>query len=162
MNPSTALTEPRATRHEKHHASPLGPLGPAPPASSSAVHNVMLANRGKGTRVELRLVRALKKTGVGDFETSFRIGRTSVDVAFPKQRVAIFVHGCFWHRCPVCRLPLPKSNRDFWRRKFALNKARDKRVRLALEASGWKTIVLWEHQIDADVDDCAERIRSLV
>jgi DNA mismatch endonuclease (patch repair protein) len=66
------------------------------------------------------------------------------DIAYPGRRVAIFVNGCFWHRCPHCNPPLPKSNQEFWARKFELNKERDARKIDALKAAGWTVLVVWE------------------
>lgn len=67
------------------------------------------------------------------------------DVAFVSRRVALYVHGCFWHRHEGCRLAsTPKSNAEFWQSKFERNVARDLRVRSQLEAKGWRTEVIWE------------------
>lgn len=67
------------------------------------------------------------------------------DIVLPRHRKIIFVHGCFWHRHGRCRrLTIPANNADFWRRKFAENKERD-RTRLArLRAAGWKVLIVWE------------------
>lgn len=56
-------------------------------------------------------------------------------------------HGCFWHRCPVCSLSVPKKNLDYWEAKFARNVERDEQNLAALEEAGWKVLVLWEHQL---------------
>ncbi len=67
------------------------------------------------------------------------------DVVFVKQRLALYVHGCFWHRHDGCsRAGVPKTNCKFWRGKFERNVARDMRSRAELEASGWRTAVIWE------------------
>lgn len=66
------------------------------------------------------------------------------DICFPRRRFAIFVHGCFWHRCPKCNLGLPKTNTKFWKRKFELNVARDKEKERKLKAEGWKVMTIWE------------------
>jgi DNA mismatch endonuclease (patch repair protein) len=70
------------------------------------------------------------------------------DIVMPKYQAVVFVHGCFWHRhlgCP--RSVVPKSNRLFWRAKFARNVARDRRVRATLKQSGWTVITIWECEI---------------
>ena len=69
------------------------------------------------------------------------------DVAFVGRKLAIFVMGCFWHRCPECQMAVPKKNVEYWEAKFARNVERDKRNLEALEAMGWKVLVLWEHQL---------------
>src|SRR5689334_18316895 len=67
------------------------------------------------------------------------------DIVFPRYRVAVFVHGCFWHRHAGCVLAAtPGTNRKFWKKKLEGNKARDKRHAAALMATGWRVAVFWE------------------
>lgn len=66
------------------------------------------------------------------------------DITFVGKKIAIFVHGCYWHRCPMCNYPLPKNNTEFWQAKFDRNTARDRQKRLALLRHGWKVITVWE------------------
>lgn len=69
----------------------------------------------------------------------------SPDLVFPRLKLAIFVHGCFWHRHAECRHAYtPKSNVDFWHRKFENNTVRDKKVTGELEGRGWRVAVIWE------------------
>ena len=69
------------------------------------------------------------------------------DLAVPAARVAIFVHGCFWHRHARCKgATTPKSNVGFWQDKFAKNVERDRRNRRDLKRLGWKVVVVWECQ----------------
>ena len=75
------------------------------------------------------------------------------DIVLPKYRTIIFVNGCFWHRCPHCALPLPKSNVDFWQAKFARNVARDERDLRLLSADGWTVLVVWECALKGDAFD---------
>jgi DNA mismatch endonuclease (patch repair protein) len=73
------------------------------------------------------------------------------DLAFPKRKKAIFVHGCFWHlhAAKTCgRARLPKSRVGFWRAKLDANRRRDRRNRTALKSMGWSSIVVWECQLD--------------
>ena len=73
------------------------------------------------------------------------------DIAFPGRKIAIFVHGCFWHSHEGCKYASkPSTNTDYWNAKFARNKARDERVRSELEAAGWKVIVIWECELKKD------------
>jgi DNA mismatch endonuclease (patch repair protein) len=133
-------------------------LGQIPPASSEATRKVMKANRGKNTGLEMRLAQALKAAGLPPGDVQFRIGGTRVDLAFPTQRVAVQVHGCFWHHCPVCNLPLPSTNRSYWKRHFRINRARDKRARIEIRNEGWNLIELWGHEIESDMDNCVQRV----
>ena len=133
-------------------------LGPPPPPSSQVTHRVMVSNRGRDTNLELGLRKAMWHRGMRGYRVNYRIGRTRADVVFPAKRVAVFVNGCFWHRCRRCNLPLPKTHRDFWAKKFELNRARDQRVRTVLRNEGWRVLELWEHQIRQNVADCVRRI----
>ena len=69
----------------------------------------------------------------------------SPDLVFPKRMTALFVHGCFWHRHENCRrATTPKTNTEYWCRKFSGNVKRDKENRRELEGGGWKVLVIWE------------------
>jgi len=73
------------------------------------------------------------------------------DLVLPKYRAVVFVHGCFWHRHRGCRrAATPKTNTQFWRRKFQKNRMRDERNRRKLSALGWKVVLIWECQVYAD------------
>lgn len=104
----------------------------------------MRANVAKNTSPELRVRAMLRKSGFPGYRLHWRGAPGRPDIAYPGRRVAIFVNGCFWHRCPKCKPPAPKSNADFWNRKFALNAERDARKVRELEASGWTVFTVWE------------------
>ncbi len=118
----------------------------------------MMANRGKGTKPELFLRTSLRKAGLKGYRTNVRRVPGRPDIVFMKAKLAVFVHGCFWHRCPRCNLPLPKSHRAYWRRHFRENQNRDRRKVAAVERMGWGVMVLWECEIKEDVDGCVRRI----
>jgi len=124
---------------------------PNPPPSSPAVRNVMRANRARNTGPELRLRRALREAGLGGYRLNWRKAPGRPDIAYPGRRVAIFVHGCYWHHCPRCYPNLPKSNTAFWARKFNLNRERDGRKVANLEAAKWAVMEVWECEIRADL-----------
>ena len=109
---------------------------PNPPPSSPAVRNVMRANRARDTGPELRLRRALREAGLGGYRLNWKKAPGRPDIAYPGRKVAIFVHGCYWHHCPRCYPNLPKSNPEFWARKFELNRERDARKRATSEDVG--------------------------
>lgn len=82
----------------------------------------------------------------------FRINRKDLpgkpDIVLPRYKTVIFVHGCFWHRHEGCnRATMPKSNTDFWEKKFCANVERDQRVKYELAALGWKVITVWECEL---------------
>jgi DNA mismatch endonuclease (patch repair protein) len=72
------------------------------------------------------------------------------DIVFPALRLAVFVHGCFWHRCPTCNLRAPVANASFWAQKFEANARRDMAAKAALESQGWEVLAIWEHEIRPD------------
>ncbi len=86
----------------------------------------------------------------------------SPDIVLSSRRLAIFVHGCFWHRHTGCsRTTTPKSNSAFWLKKFAANVARDSRVRRELRKLGWATAVLWECQTN-DQERLAAKLDAVI
>jgi len=136
--------------------------GSPPPSSSEAIHRTMVSNRDRDTNPEKIIRRALRRNGMTGYRLNWKGAPGRPDVVFPGSRLAIFVNGCFWHRCPRCDLPLPKTNRVFWRRKFELNVERDARKKKELKAAGWHVLTIWECEVKDDVDRCVRRIeRSL-
>jgi DNA mismatch endonuclease (patch repair protein) len=112
---------------------------------------VMSSNKGKNTKPELILRRALRTAGFPGYRLQWKIpGRP--DICYPGKKIAIFVNGCFWHRCPYCNLPLPKTNTEFWKEKFRKNQERDQRDITELESMGWTAVTVWECQIKNDLD----------
>lgn len=100
--------------------------------------------RGKHTGPEVRVRKAAHKIGL-----RFRLHRKDLpgkpDLVFAKHNVALFVHGCFWHRHPNCpKASLPKTRSNYWTEKFVANQRRDSRAFEALEELGWTVAVLWE------------------
>jgi DNA mismatch endonuclease, patch repair protein len=82
------------------------------------------------------------------------------DIVYPRSKVAVFVHGCFWHRCPTCNLPLPRTNSTFWQRKFARNVERDRLNKEELQTMGWRVVVIWEHEIREAPADSARQVKA--
>jgi DNA mismatch endonuclease (patch repair protein) len=135
---------------------------PNPPPTSPAVRNVMRANRARDTSPERRLRAALRAAGLGGYRLNWRRAPGRPDIAYPGRKVAIFVHGCFWHHCPRCYPGLPKSNTEFWARKFELNRERDARKRAGLEAVGWTVVEAWECDVRDRLPAMAAQIGSEV
>jgi DNA mismatch endonuclease (patch repair protein) len=121
----------------------------------------MKANRRSDTAPERRVRSALHARGRRfrkDYRLDFPDLRVRVDVAFPRARVALFVDGCFWHRCPEHGSD-PKRHAPFWERKLHGNVARDRRIDDALVAAGWTVVRCWEHEPAVDV---AKRVDTLL
>ncbi len=118
----------------------------------------MQANGARDTQPERTLRRALREAGLGGYRLNWRKAPGRPDISYPGRRVAIFVHGCYWHHCPRCHPDLPKSNPEFWARKFELNHERDARKRRQLEEIGWVVHELWECDVR---DRLAELVAAL-
>ena len=104
----------------------------------------MRANRARDTAPERALRRALRESGHPGYRLNWRRAPGRPDISYPGRRVAVFVHGCFWHHCPRCHPALSRSNQAFWARKFELNRERDARKRSELEMRGWVVHEVWE------------------
>jgi DNA mismatch endonuclease, patch repair protein len=107
---------------------------------------VMSLVRSRGNRdTELALVHLLRKNEIKGWRRHVHLyGRP--DFTFYKQRLAVFVDGCFWHRCPK-HARQPKSNLRFWSKKFLANVNRDHRVNRRLRMAGWRVLRIWEHEL---------------
>jgi DNA mismatch endonuclease (patch repair protein) len=120
---------------------------------------MMRGIRAKDTKPEMAVRRLAHKLGY-----RFRLHRRdlagSPDLVFPARRKVIFVHGCYWHRHPECRLAYsPKSNVEFWAAKFASNMARDAATLTKLKEQGWDSLVIWECE-SADPERLATRLSA--
>ena len=124
--------------------------GRAPIPESEVTSRVMSRIRGKDTKPELVLRRALRKVGASGYRLHWKKASGRPDIAFPGKKLAVFVHGCYWHRCPHCGPSMPKSHTDFWKKKFERNQERDARKIRELEDAGWNVIVVWECQLKKD------------
>ncbi|MEH6685435.1 MAG: DNA mismatch endonuclease Vsr [Qipengyuania sp.] len=104
--------------------------------------------RSRDTKPELSLRSALHRRGMR-FRLKNRYGLPCrPDIIFPRQRAAVFVHGCYWHRHTGCRLATtPSTNREIWLEKFAKNVERDRRNLEDLAKMGWASFVAWECEL---------------
>lgn len=123
---------------------------------------VMSRVRGKDTKPEMRARSYLHAAGLRYVLHDKRLpGRP--DLSFPSRRVAVFVHGCFWHGHEGCkRATLPATRREFWQAKINKNRERDLGNLKALEAIGWRVLVLWQCAItDNNLEDLARKIACI-
>lgn len=117
---------------------------------------VMRRVKGRDTTPEMKVRRLLRGAGIG-----YRLGGCGLpgrpDVVMKGRRIALFVHGCFWHGhdCPRGARQ-PRSNADYWIAKIDRNRARDDRVTAELQAQGWRVLTLWECEQKAP--DWGERL----
>lgn len=136
--------------------------GRAPIPKKLITSKVMSANKAKDTKPELLFRKALWAKGIKGYRLHWNKVPGRPDIAFPQKKVAVFVNGCFWHRCPNCKLPLPKSNSFFWLEKFNKNTERDmKKIKLLQEAD-WKVLVVWECQLANNLNQCVKKVKTLM
>lgn len=136
--------------------------GRAPIPEKEITSKIMSSIKGKNTKPELKLRKALWHSGVKGYRLHWKKVPGRPDIAFPGKKLAIFVNGCFWHRCPYCNPSKPKSNTEFWEKKFEKNISRDKEKVRELEKLGWKVITIWECKIKTDLLEQVKIIRSLL
>ena len=132
----------------------------SPEPANETVSKYMRSNRSTNTKPEIRLRKAMWQAGMRGYRLHWKKAPGKPDIAFPGKKLAIFMNGCFWHRCPYCKLRMPKNNADFWKTKFARNVERDQEKLNALHADGWQTLVIWECQIKKNIDAQIYRIMS--
>ena len=132
---------------------------PYPRPTNVDVSARMRRNLRRDTKPELALRRALHAAGLR-YRVDYRV-RTDdrlvrPDVVFTRVQLAVFVDGCFWHRCPV-HGNSPRANGAYWGPKLDRNVARDRAVNCALQAAGWAVMRVWEHE---DPQLAAQRVAA--
>jgi DNA mismatch endonuclease, patch repair protein len=127
--------------------------------TSAQRSHAMKCVKVSGGPLELLIQRGLRRMGLR-FQRNCRSLLGSPDIVFPRQRVAIFIDGDFWHgwRLPAWEHKLS----EFWKLKLSTNRRRDQRNIRRLRAAGWTVIRLWEHEIRSDADRCIARILSVL
>ena len=126
------------------------------------VSRVMSRNKARNTKPELNLRRSLYADGVRGYRLNWKKAPGTPDIAFPGKKIAIFINGCYWHRCPHCELPLPKTNKEFWEEKFDKNIKRDIKKEKELLDLGWIVLVFWECKIKTNMKDCTNKIKAIL
>ncbi|KRF12819.1 hypothetical protein ASH02_14950 [Nocardioides sp. Soil796] len=122
----------------------------------------MESQRRRDTLPELALRQALYAAGYR-YRVNFKVpgsSRRTIDIAFTRQRIAVFVDGCFWHGCPQ-HFTVPKTRPDFWTAKIAGNRQRDQETTQMLAAAGWIVVRYWEHETSSAMfADLVGRLRG--
>lgn len=113
----------------------------------------MQGNKRQNTKPELLVRQRLRAAGLTGYRLQWKKAPGRPDIAFPGRKVAIFVNGCFWHRCPHCNPSTPKRNTEFWEAKFRRNIERDARAITELKELGWTPITIWECELKRDIID---------
>lgn len=131
-----------------------------PPVTSPEISLRMSQLRRRDTRPEMEVRKRLHALGLR-YRVCLRVpgrARRTIDVAFTRWKIAVFMDGCFWHGCPVHGV-LPKSNTEWWVAKIQKNIDRDLDTTRLLEREGWTVLRFWEHEAP---DAVVEAVRSAV
>ena len=119
--------------------------------------------RSKDTSIELKVRKYLFSLGYR-YRVNYKELPGKPDIVFTKKKIAIFIHGCYWHghNCNSRYAHVSKSNTDYWNTKIQRNQERDKRNIEQLEKDGWKVIVLWECEIKDNFEEKSKYILSFL
>ncbi|MFZ5869387.1 MAG: very short patch repair endonuclease [Actinomycetota bacterium] len=130
-----------------------------PWASSPAARRAMQGNRSRDTKPELAVRRLIHAAGLR-YRVDVRPKRDlprRADIMFTRQRIAVFIDGCYWHGCEQhVRVP-SKANADYWNKKLARNVERDTETTALLEQAGWRVLRYWEHEAPESVAESIVR-----
>lgn len=125
----------------------------------SAVMRQVKSKQNKST--ELRLIKLFKENGITGWRRNYP-AKGHPDFVFPKQKVAVFVDGCFWHGHD-CRNTRPAEHQEYWQKKRERNIKHDKEVTALFESRGWTVLRIWECELKKrSVGGTIERIRSVL
>lgn len=110
-------------------------------------------------RNELRLIAIMRAHGITGWRRNQRlIGKP--DFVFRRERVVVFVDGCFWQGCPTC-CRVPSSNQHYWRPKVESNRARARSVGRQLRQKGWRVVRIWQHELRDETGTARRLLRGL-
>jgi DNA mismatch endonuclease, patch repair protein len=135
-----------------------------PSPTSAAVSAAMRGNRKRDTRPEVQVRSLLHRRGYR-FRKNLPINvggwQVRADIVFTRQRLAVFIDGCFWHRCPIHGTS-PRANTWYWGPKLDRNVERDRETDQRLRSVGWTVLRMWEHEApELVVSDIAKVLSSL-
>ena len=132
--------------------------GRAPIPNKESTSRAMSANKGKSTKPEIAFRKLLFEKGYRGYRVNYQKLPGTPDIVYLKHRIAIFINGCYWHRCPYCNLASPKTHEEFWKDKFLKNIERDRKNYDVLISMGWKVMIIWECEIKNDIINCLDRV----
>ncbi|MFZ1693950.1 MAG: very short patch repair endonuclease [Flavobacteriales bacterium] len=129
-----------------------------PKPANAQVSATMSRIRAKDTKPELLVRVHLHAAGLTGYRLHYAKVPGRPDIAFVNRKLAVFVHGCFWHGCPHCQPPKPKRNTWYWGPKLERNKERDSEKASALRKEGWRVVTLWECAIKRSPEKQVARV----
>lgn len=111
--------------------------------------------RSKNTKPELLFRKYIWRRNIKGYRINSKI-KGKPDIFFPRRKIAVFIDGCFWHKCPVCYTK-PKSNNEYWDKKIEKTVIRDEQANRLLKDDSISVIRFWEHEINKNIADCFQR-----
>jgi len=118
--------------------------------------------KSKNTTPELKVRRLLRNLGFFGYRLHLESISGKPDIVWIKRKLAVFVHGCFWHGHSCARgARIPKTNAEYWKKKIARNVDRDTDAIANLEASGWRILVIWECEI-RNLEELSKRLLTFL
>lgn len=114
--------------------------------------------KSRDTKAELSFRRFIWKNNIRGYRLREKL-RGKPDLYFPSAKLAVFIDGCFWHRCPRCFVK-PKSKNEYWDGKIAGNTARDKETNKLLRKEGIAVLRFWEHEVRENTEKCYKKVKN--
>jgi DNA mismatch endonuclease (patch repair protein) len=133
-----------------------------PMPKSQSVTKTMQGNKAKDSKPELLLRKALWKAGVRGYRLHSKGLPGKPDLVFTAKKLIVFVHGCYWHSCPICAIARPRHNASYWSEKLAGNTRRDILNADHLADLGWRVHTVWECQTKASIEEAVQQIKKLL
>lgn len=135
----------------------------SPISKSEQVSKTMSKIKAKNTKQEIKVRKLLWRNGFKGYRIAPKHLPGKPDICYIGRKIAIFINGCFWHRCPICNLSLPKNNTEFWVNKFYKNKERDKIKIKELEDLGYNVYTIWECMLKNKTDnEILQQLKSIL
>jgi DNA mismatch endonuclease, patch repair protein len=116
--------------------------------------------KGKNTKLEILFRQYIWNKGLRGYRLHTKLPGKP-DLFFGPKKVAVFIDGCFWHKCPIC-FKGPKTNKKFWGVKIRSNVERDLDNDIKLNKIGVESIRFWEHEIKEDIQSCYKKLKKSV
>lgn len=116
--------------------------------------------KSSSTGPELTLRKLLFQAGLRGYRLNYKLAGKP-DIVFTRRKIAIFVDGCFWHKCPR-DYKEPATNKVFWEHKIESNLIRDKEVNKILKRREWTVLRIWEHDLKKDPTACLGKILKII
>lgn len=130
----------------------------SPEPKNSTVSKVMSSIKSVNSKPELLLRKNLFNMGLRGYRKNYKELPGKPDIVYTKQKLAIFINGCYWHGCEICGWSPPKHNTEFWIDKINKNRQRDIAKKEKLESLGYTVMTVWEHEIKKNIKEVLFKI----